>query len=328
MARRTVVCFHHADEGWSYVDVNLEIRHLKLLAAVADEESVTGAGKRLHLTQSALSHQLRDAEEKLGTALFLRLGKRLALTAAGKMLVEAARRILKDLKEAESQVLALNGDTHGMIRLSTECYTCYHWLPPVLASFHARFPKVEVCIDMEATHHPAEELLAGNLDVAVMNCPPEHKNLELSLLCEDELLIVMSPKHPLAARRSIEPQDMAGETVLIYPPREESTLLLKVLEPAGVAPGRIMEIPLTEAIVEMVAAGAGIAFMACWSVSPHLESKKIVGRRLGDPGFRRNWYAVTLRSQHKTAYMTEFLNLLTLNGPQYMNRLYASTATP
>jgi LysR family transcriptional regulator for metE and metH len=310
------------------MDVNLEIRHLKLLTAVAEEESVTAAGKRLHLTQSALSHQLRDAEEKLGTALFLRLGKRMALTAAGKKLLEAARRILKDLKEAESQVLALNGDTHGMIRLSTECYTCYHWLPPVLASFHSRFPKVEVCIDMEATHRPAEELLAGNLDVAVMNCPPEHKNLQLSPLCEDELVVVVSPQHPLVTRRRIQPQDLAHETLLIYPPREESTLITKVLEPAGVELGRVMEIPLTEAIVEMVAAGAGIALLARWAVSPHLESRRIVGRPLGNPGFRRHWYAVTLRNQPRCAYMDEFLNLLTLDGPKYMNRLCASTAMP
>jgi LysR family transcriptional regulator for metE and metH len=309
------------------MDVNLEIRHLKLLAAVAEEESVTAAGKRLHLSQSALSHQLRDAEEKLGTALFLRLGKRMALTAAGTKLVEVARRILKDLKAVELEVLGLNGDTHGVIRLSTECYTCYHWLPPVLSSFHSRFPKVEVCIDMAATHNPAEELLAGNLDVAVMNSPPENKSLHLSLLCEDELLVVMSPQHPLAARRRIQPQDLAGETILIYPPREESTLILKVLEPAGVAPGRIMEIPLTEAIVEMVAAGIGIAFLACWAVSPHLESKKIVGRTLGNP-FRRRWYAVTLRNRPQSAYMTDFLSLLTLEGPKHMNQLYATTATP
>ena len=74
--------------------VNLEIRHLKLLAAIAEEESVTAAGKRLHLTQSALSHQLRDAESKLGTPLFLRLGKRMALTPAGQKLLECARCVL------------------------------------------------------------------------------------------------------------------------------------------------------------------------------------------------------------------------------------------
>jgi LysR family transcriptional regulator for metE and metH len=310
------------------MDVNLEIRHLRLLATVAEEESVTAAGRRLHLTQSALSHQLRDAEERLGTPLFLRLGKRMALTAAGTKLLVAARRILKDLKAAELEVLGLNGDTHGVIRLSTECYTCYHWLPPVLTSFHTRFPKVEISIDMEATHHPAEELLAGNLDVAVMYCPPEHNNLQFSLLCEDELLVVMSPEHRLAARRRVQPEDLAGETLLIYPPREESTLIQKILVPAGVEMGRVMEIPLTEAIVEMVAAGVGIAFLACWSVSPHLESKKIVGRTLGNPGFRRSWYAVTLRNRPQTPYMTEFLKLLTLEGPKHMNRLSASAATP
>jgi len=195
------------------MDVNLEIRHLKLLTAVAEEESVTAAGKRLHLTQSALSHQLKDAEERLGTALFLRLGKRMALTQAGKHLLGVAQRILKDLKEAELQVLGLNGDTHGRIRLSTECYTCYHWLPPLLGSFHSCFPKVEVSIDMMATHRPAEELLAGNLDVAVMSDPPEHNNLQLFPLCEDELMVVMAPNHRLTAKSHIQPEDLANETV-------------------------------------------------------------------------------------------------------------------
>jgi LysR family transcriptional regulator, regulator for metE and metH len=310
------------------MDVSLEIRHLKLLTAVAEEESVTGAGKRLHLTQSALSHQLRDAEEKLGTALFLRLGKKMVLTAAGKKMLESARRILWELKDAETQVLGMNGETHGVIRLSTECYTCYHWLPPLLARFHSRFPKVDVSIDMDATNHPIETLLAGDLDIAVMSCPPEHKNLRLSPLCEDELVVVMSPQHALTSRTCLRPQDLAQETLFLYPPRAESTLICKILQPAGVEPHRVMEIPLTEAIVEMVASGAGIAFLARWSVAPHLESGKIVARSIGSPGFRRQWYAVTLRSQPMAAYMTEFVNLLALDSARYMRGVCASAATP
>ncbi|HSS95429.1 MAG TPA: LysR family transcriptional regulator, partial [Terriglobales bacterium] len=106
------------------MDVKLEIRHLRLLAAVAETGSVTEAGKRLHLTQSALSHQLRDAEEKLGTALFLRLGKRMVLTPAGEKLLCSAEKVLEELKTAESQIAGLNGGTRGIIRISTECYTC------------------------------------------------------------------------------------------------------------------------------------------------------------------------------------------------------------
>jgi LysR family transcriptional regulator for metE and metH len=309
------------------MDVNLEIRHLKLLLAVAEEESVTAAGKRLHLTQSALSHQLRDAEDRLGTALFLRLGKRMALTFAGKKLLESARRILRELKDAELEVQGLNGDTHGNIRLSTECYTCYHWLPPVLSRFHERFPKVEVSIQMEGTRFPLDGLLAGKLDVAVMSSPPENKNLHLSPLGEDEMVLVMSPRHPLAGRRRIQPQNLAGETLLIYPPREESTLINKVLKPAGVEPFRVMELPLTEAIIEMAAAGAGIGMMAQWAAAGYVESKKIVAQSLYDSGLHRQWYAVTLNHQPMAAYLKEFLSLLSLDCSKYMRRFSASAAT-
>src|SRR5499427_10694352 len=101
-------------------DTRLEIRHLKLLAAVAEDGTVTVASRRLHLTQSALSHQLRDAEEKLGTALFLRLGKKMVLTPAGEQLLVCARRVLGDLSSAENQIEGLNGGARGLIRLSTE----------------------------------------------------------------------------------------------------------------------------------------------------------------------------------------------------------------
>src|SRR6202142_4095963 len=97
-----------------YMDVRLEIRHLKLLAAVAEAGSVTEAGKRLHLTQSALSHQLRDAEEKLGAALFLRLGKKMVLTPAGEKLLACARRVLEEMSTAEAQIDGLNGDARGV----------------------------------------------------------------------------------------------------------------------------------------------------------------------------------------------------------------------
>src|SRR6266481_1416341 len=139
----------------------LEVRHLKLLVTVAEEGSVTEAGKRLHLTQSALSHQLRDAEEKLGTALFLRLGRKMVLTPAGERLLACARRVLDELSNTEVQIEGLNGGARGEIRLSTECYTCYHWLPPLLKKFHSRYADVEINIDATYTNRPADALREG-----------------------------------------------------------------------------------------------------------------------------------------------------------------------
>jgi len=169
------------------MNVKLEIRHLRLLDAVAEEGSVTGAAKRLHTTQSALSHQLRDAEERLDARLFLRLGKKMVLTPAGGHLLGAARRVLEELRRAEEQVSSLSNGAGGLIRLTTECYTCYHWLPPLLKRFHKRFPKVEVTIDAQSTTRAIDALLEGKLDVAILSSPLKNKNLELTPIVADEM---------------------------------------------------------------------------------------------------------------------------------------------
>ena len=301
----------------------LEVRHLRLLVTVAEEGSVTEAGKRLHLTQSALSHQLRDAEERLGTALFLRLGRKMVLTPAGDRLIACARRVLDELRNTETQIEGLNGGTRGEIRLSTECYTCYHWLPPVLQKFHGKFSKVEVNIVASATSDPAAALLEGKLDVAIVSCPPRNKALQMTPMFEDELLLVMSPKHRLATASQVRPKDLQSETILIYPPREESTLINKLLKPAGVEAQRVIEVPLTEAIVELAGAGTGIGFLARWAVAPAVEAGKVAIRPLGSRGFRRQWFAATLRNQPKPPFLAEFLNLLSNFCPKNARRMSA-----
>lgn len=291
-------------------DPQLEIRHLKLLAAVAEQGTVTEAGRRLHVTQSALSHQLRDAEEKLGAALFLRVGRKMVLTPAGERLLASARKVLEELHTAENQIKGLNGGTRGVIRVSTECYTCYHWLPPVLKKFHAKFPGVDVNIVLDATANPIAALLEGKLDVAVSTTTMRNKKLRFTPTCEDELVVVVAPHHRLAAYSHIQPRDLTGESVFCYPPREESTLVAKVLRPARVEPARVIEVPLTESIVDMVSSGLGVALMAQWAIRHYVDSGTVVARSLSKSGFRRRWQAVTLKDQPLTPYLTEFVNLL------------------
>jgi LysR family transcriptional regulator for metE and metH len=305
------------------MNAKLEIRHLKLLAAVAEEGSVTRAGNKLHLTQSALSHQLRDAEEKLGTPLFLRLGKKMVLTPCGEKLLACAHHVLEELARTESQIEALNGGSRGVIRLSTECYTCYHWLPPLLKKFHSKFPKVEVSIDADATSNPAPALLEGKLEVAIMSCPPRNKSLRITPMFEDEMVLVLAPGHRLASCTQVHPRELAQETVLIYPPREKSTLLHKVLAPLQVEPAGVIEVPLTEVMVEWAAAGTGVGFLARWAVAPHLESGRIVARPLGSRAVRRRWHAVTLRNQPTPAFLGEFLTLLFDFCPKHARRVSA-----
>src|SRR3954463_1497751 len=121
--------------------MDLEIRHLRLVAAVADVGSLTRAGDQLHLTQSALSHQLRDIESRLGAALFLRVGKRLVLTPAGERLLASATDVLARLERTEQDIREMGRDRAGSLRITTECYTCYHWLPPPLLAHPPQLPR-------------------------------------------------------------------------------------------------------------------------------------------------------------------------------------------
>src|SRR5262245_2446273 len=301
--------------------MDLEVRHLRLVSAVADCGSLTRAGDRLHLTQSALSHQLRDIESRLGAALFLRVGKRLVLTPAGERLLASARDVLARLQQTEHDIRQMGPDRAGVLRLTTECYTCYHWLPPLLTRYRRKFPRVEVRIDVDATRHPVETLLAGKVDVALMSTPVRDRRLTATPIFDDELIVIAAPTHPFARKTYVKVADMHGETLLLYPPKEESLILNQVLLPAGAVPGRIDEVQLTEAIVELVKAGLGISIIARWAVQPVVKSGALVARPLGVRCQHRRWSAVMPKDLAKADFVREFINLLVEYAPGQAARI-------
>jgi len=292
--------------------MHLEIRHLKLVAAIAETGSVTLAGNRLHLTQSALSHQLRDAEEQLGVPLFERRNRRMALTAAGERLLQSARTVLDELARAEKEIHECNGNgaAKGVLRLSTECYTVYHWLPPRLKLFQHKFPAVDFQLVIEATDSPFEALLEGKLDLAIVCDPIRNRKIRYTPLFEDEVVIIVPPEHRLAGKRFVAPEEFAVENLILFPPKEDSTMLNRFLAPAGISPRKIQEVTLTDVIIEMVRGGLGVAALAKWAVLPQLDSGALVGLSLTEQGFRRTWSAAQLREAKTPAYVEEFIRVL------------------
>jgi LysR family transcriptional regulator for metE and metH len=290
--------------------MNLEIRHLRLVAAVADTGSVTRAGNLLHLTQSALSHQLRDAEEQLGVLLFERKNAKMTLTSAGDRLLQSARTVLGELDRAESDIHRNGHIAKGLIRLSTQCHSAYHWFPSRLILFQKKFPGVEVQLVLEATNNPFEALLDGKLDLALVCDRIRNRKICYTPLFEDDVLIVVPPKHRLAGKNFAALEDFASENILLYPPKAESTLLTKILEPAGIQPRKIQEVLLTEVILEMVIGGLGIAALPRWAAGPHLASGALVGVLLQPPGYKWQWSVAQLRDNHPPAYIQEFIRLL------------------
>jgi LysR family transcriptional regulator, regulator for metE and metH len=298
--------------------MDLEIRHLKLIDAISSQGGMTKASKYLHLTQSALSHQLKEIEERLGTPLFLRLKRKMILTEAGEKLLQSAQKVLEELELTEENLRRFAKGQHGILRISTQCNTCYHWLPSMLTLFQKKFPDVEVEIVVDATHRPIEALLEGQLDLAIAYTKPADKALSYFPLFEDELLAVVPPNHPLAAKPYIKPEDFAEYPLLVYSvPLEENLIFQKILNPEGIIPKRIYKVMLTEAIIEMVKAGIGIGVLARWAVAPHLKSRELKGLKLTTKGVHRHWNAVTLKNTHAPQYLLEFEKLLAANLRNY-----------
>jgi LysR family transcriptional regulator, regulator for metE and metH len=292
--------------------LQLDLRHFRLVAAMADAGGQTRAAQRLHLTQSALSHQLRDLESRIGTPLFIRGSRRMVLTPVGERVLASAHHILHEVEilERDLTATAADGGT-GVVRLATECYTCYHWLPGVVTAFRQEWPRVDVRIMAEATADPIRALLDGALDLAIVAGDVDEHRLGCTPLFEDEQVVVVAPDHPLADREFATPDDLRNEHLILYTTHSsENSVLREVLRPAGVEPGRLTRVMLTEAIVELVKAGLGISVLARWAIAPQLRDRTLVGVPLTARGFHRRWWAVTRRHGAAPAYQQRLVDLL------------------
>ncbi|HMC77793.1 MAG TPA: LysR family transcriptional regulator [Vicinamibacterales bacterium] len=291
--------------------MDLEIRHLRLVAEISDAGSMTRAAERLCLTQSALSHQLRDIEGRLGTTFFVRLGRRMVLTAAGRRVLETARRVIGDLEHAEEDVRRLAGNSDGSIRVCTQCNTGYHWLAPLLTVFQRKHPRVSVHVAADATAHPIDALVEGRVDLAILIDSVPDRRLRLRPLFTDEMVAVVARSHPLAKRRWISAQDLAREHLLLYSSRpEESFLLRKVLAPEGLTPARVSFIMLTEAMIELARAGTGVGILPRWSAQRAIASGGVAALSITRRAMRRRWVAATLAAQPDPPYLVDFMDLL------------------
>ena len=289
----------------------LELRHLHLIAAISDTGSVTAAAAKLHVTQSALSHQLRDAEGRLGARLFDRIGRRMRLTTAGERLLQAARPILESLDQAEQDIRRAGRGDVGPLRITTQCHTVYHWLPARLKIFRQSHPDVDVQIVAGATDEPLVWLLEGRIDLAIAFRFERDLRLAARALWSDEMVVVMHPRHPLARRRWVEARDFADQHLFVYSlPVESNMVFREILIPARVTPRRLSHIQLTEALIEMVKADLGVTVLQRWSVAPQLERGELVARPLTARGRLRNWSAVWRRRPAPPAWLTHFVEVL------------------
>src|SRR5437764_11020439 len=203
---------------------SFEMRHLRLVLAVAEECTLTRAASRLRLTTSALSHQLRQLEELACALMFHRDGHSMRTSAAGETLVEAARQTLTVVQEAEERLHSGDLPELEIVRLCTHCFTGYSWLPAIISSFVEQSQgRIDVRISVEATRRPFEALRERTLDLALTLQRPPDSDFAAQVLFEDEVLLLIPPSHRLAKRSWVELSELQHEHLIMHPDKIEET---------------------------------------------------------------------------------------------------------
>ena len=232
----------------------IEVKHLKTLQALRNCGSLAAAAATLHQTQSALSHQFSDLEQRLGFRLFVRKSQPLRFTPQGEILLQLANQVLPQISQA---LQACNEPQQTRLRIAIECHSCIQWLTPALENFHKNWPQVEMDFKFDY-----------------------------------EVRLVLAPDHPLAAKTRITPEDLASETLLIYPvQRSRLDVWRHFLQPAGVSPS-LKSVDNTLLLIQMVAARMGIAALPHWVVESFERQGLVVTKTLGEGLWSRLYAAV------------------------------------
>lgn len=291
--------------------MSLELRHLRTLLALAEMGNLSAAAERVHLTQSALSHQIKALESEYGIQLFQRKSAPLRFSPAGLRLLRLAQDILPQLRAAERDLARLTQGQAGQLRVALECHTCFDWLMPAMDRFREHWPEVDLDLVSGFQKDPIPGLLDGHADLAISSERPELPQLQAHPLFRYQILALLSNKHALAEKPWLAPQDFADQTLISYPVEEERLDLVRnFLRPAGVRPMQRRTAELTVAILQLVASQRGLAALPSWAVAPYVEQGYVLTRPLGRDGLWSDLYAVTTQEQAELPYVQDFLHTL------------------
>jgi len=288
----------------------LERIHLHILHEVERQGSLTGAARTLCLTQSALSHSVRKLEQHLGTPLWLREGRRLRLTQAGRYLLGVAQRVLPQLALAENRLHQYAQGQRGSLRIGMECHPCYQWLLKVVTPYLAAWPDVDVDVKQKFQFGGLGALLGYEIDLLVTPDPLYKSGLHYEAVFDYEQVLGVAQNHPLARQTYIAPQQLADEVLITYPVDiGRLDIYQQFLLPAGIAPRRHKTIETTDIMLQMVASGRGVAALPRWLVQEYADRFAIVAVALGPHGIAKQIYLGARTADLQLDYLQGFAAL-------------------
>ncbi|MFA0013123.1 LysR substrate-binding domain-containing protein [Vibrio lentus] len=286
----------------------IELKHLRTLTTLRDSGSLTATATSLHLTQSALSHQLKDLEARIGGQLFLRKTRPVKFTSEGEILLKLADEIQPKIAKAENELASLKEDVNGRLHMAIECHSCFQWLMPALKEYQVAWPSVTLDFSSGFGFEPLPALMAGELDLVITSDIQPRSEVHYEPLFDFEMRLITAINSPLAEKPSIEPQDLSDITMLSYPVQKQRLDVVKhFLQPAGVEPKKWKQADNTLMLVQMVSAGLGVAALPNWAISEFSRQGLIASKPLGN-GLSRRLFAAVRNSEKDKRYLQAFFS--------------------
>ena len=240
----------------------MDLRQLEIVRAVAEKGSFTAAARVLNVSQSAISRQVLMLEADLGEPLFLRLGRKVRLTAAGTTLLDLSHRVLADVRETTASIVEQHEHLAGTLQLGGGMTVCLHVFPALLKEFRRRHRNVDVKLTTGATPMLLERLRSGALDVCLLTLPIEATDVVQTPVMREELLLVMPPGHRLASLRRVRPADLVGQRWVLFE-RGSSTrrVIDEMMQREAVRPRIVLETDNAEILKALTTIGMGLTIL-------------------------------------------------------------------
>lgn len=295
---------------------NVTLRQLKVFEAVANHLSFSRAAEELHLTQPAVSMQVQSLAEQAGVPLFEQMGKRIYLTAAGEELLRHARRIGQQLREAGEALGAIRGAKGGRLTLGVVS-TAKYFAPRLLVAFRDEHPDADLRLGVFNREALVNQLADNQIDLAIMGAPPKEVETVAAVFADHPHVIIAPADHPLAARKRIDPADLANEPFLIREPGSGTRgAMERFFAGHGVQLANTTEMGSNETIKQAVMAGMGISFISEHTIGLELAAGRLVRLPVTGTPVTRQWYVVHRADKQLLPMTLAFLEFVRLEGPR------------
>ncbi|WDY55889.1 LysR family transcriptional regulator [Pseudomonas sp. PSKL.D1] len=286
----------------------IDLRHLRTLHALRETDSLPDAAERLNLTQSALSHQFKELESRLGLTVFVRKSKPVRFTSAGLKLLQLADQVLPLIRTTERNLTRLAGGAADRLNIAIECHSCYQWLMPSLDEFREAWPEVELDLASGLSFAPLPALERGDLDLVVTSDPAELPGITYVPLFGYEALLAIDKHHVLRDRPYLTPADIASQTLITYPiERNRLDIFTRFLDPADIEPAQVRTAEMTVMMMQLVASGRGVCCLPNWAVHEYTSRGYVIAKRLGEQGLQATLFAAVRSDMLEVPYMSDFL---------------------